>query len=126
MAYHVGKTRFAELVDLALEDVPESFREYLEEVRIEIADTPTAKQAASVGLKSNGLLMGLYQGRPLTARSVMDSAVFPDAIWIFQDSIERISASEEQLMDQVRKTVLHEIGHHFGLSETDLTELGYG
>lgn len=88
MAYHVGKTRFAELVDLALEDVPESFREHLEEVQIEIADTPTGKQAASVGLKSNGLLLGLYQGRPRTTRSVMDSAVFPDVIWIFQGSIE--------------------------------------
>jgi predicted Zn-dependent protease with MMP-like domain len=126
MAYHVGKTRFAELVDLALEDVPDAFRQYLDEVRLEIADRPTPEQGSSVGLRSNSLLLGLYQGRPRTARSVMDSAVFPDVIWIFQDSIERIVADEAALVEQVRKTVLHEIGHHFGLSEEDLVGLGYG
>jgi predicted Zn-dependent protease with MMP-like domain len=126
MPYRVGKTRFAELVDLALEDVPETFREYLDEVRLEIADRPTPQQASSVGLRSGSLLLGLYQGRPRTARSVMDSAVFPDVIWIFQDSIEQIAVDDSGLMGQVRKTVLHEIGHHFGLSEEDLVELGYG
>ena len=126
MPFAVSKTRFLELVDLALEEVPENFRPMLDEVRLEVVDTPTAAQTGSVNLKSESLLLGLYQGRPRTERSVWDSAVFPDVIWIFQDSIQRICRSEAELIRQVRKTVLHEIGHHFGMDEDQLTALGYG
>jgi len=79
----------------------------------------------SVGVKQNGLLLGLYQGRPRTQRSVEESGVMPDVIYIFQESIEEVSQSEEQLIRQVRTTVLHEIGHHFGMTEEDLRRLGY-
>jgi predicted Zn-dependent protease with MMP-like domain len=126
VAYRVSKQRFGELVEEALAEVPEGFVDYLEEVVVEVRGQPTAKQMESVGTRRGNLLLGLYHGRPRTQRSVEESGVMPDVIYIFQDSIEQVAGSEAELVEQVRKTVLHEIGHHFGMSEEDLEELGYG
>ena len=126
MAYHVSKTTFGELVERALAGLPEQFAQHLEEVPIEIRDRPSPRQLKSVGLRKNRLLLGLYDGLPLTRRSVEHSGVRPPVIYLFQDDIELASDSERDLIEQVRKTVLHEIGHHFGMDEEDLDELGYG
>ncbi len=126
MPYRVSKADFSVLVERALEELPEPFAGFLEEVRVEIADRPTADQIRLARVQDNGLLLGLYQGRPRTSRSVWDSGTFPDVIWIFQESIEQVCRSEAELVAQVRTTVLHEIGHHFGMNELDLQKLGYG
>ncbi len=126
MPYHVSKAVFSELVERALEELPDAFAQFLEEVPIEVRDRPTAVQMRALDLKGNHLLLGLYRGRPRTQRSIEHSGSLPDVIYIFQGPIEQVSDSEEALVDQVRKTVLHEIGHHFGMSENDLDELGYG
>ena len=126
MPYEVSKERFAELVERALADVPPAFAAYLEEVAIEIRDRPTRKQLKSVGLTEDQLLLGLYHGRPRDERSVLDSAVMPDVIYIFQEDVEDASDDEADLVKQVRITVLHEIGHHFGMDEDDLDAIGYG
>ena len=126
MAYHVSKAQFGKLVEQALAELPEQFAEFLEEVPLEIRDRSTPKQRKSAGLKPNELLLGLYQGRPLTERSVEHSGAMPDVIYIFQEDVELVSDGEEDLVQQVRTTVLHEIGHHFGLDEEDLDKLGYG
>lgn len=126
MAFRVSKRRFGELVEQALGTLPPQFAEFLEEVPVEVRDQPTAAQLKKLGLGPRDLLLGLYQGRPRTERSVEDSGRMPDVIYIFQEPIERVSGSEQELVEQVRKTVLHEIGHHFGLDEEDLDELGYG
>jgi predicted Zn-dependent protease with MMP-like domain len=126
MAYHVSKVQFANLVELALAELPAEFAEFLEEVPVEICDRPSADQLRKARVKQNGLLLGLYQGRPRTQRSVLDSGTLPDVIHIFQDSIEQVCKNEVELIRQVRTTVLHEIGHHFGMNEEDLKRLGYG
>lgn len=126
VAYHVTRKKFEELVERALAEVPEAFARFMEEVPVEIRDRPTVKQLRSVGLDDDELLLGLYHGRPLTERSVEDSGRVPDVILIFQEDIELVSDNEEELVAEVRKTVLHEIGHHFGMDEEDLEELGYG
>ncbi|HEX8523006.1 MAG TPA: metallopeptidase family protein [Tepidisphaeraceae bacterium] len=126
MAYRVSKQKFGQLVEEALAEVPEVFAAFLEEVPVEVRDRPTRRQLESAGTRKGDLLLGLYVGRPRTQRNVEDSGAMPDAIYIFQDSIEQVVSSEEQLVEQVRTTVLHEIGHHFGMSEKDLEELGYG
>lgn len=125
MAYRVGKAQFAALVERALSEVPGEFASALEEVPVEIRDHPTAEQRRKVGVTDRSLLLGLYQGSPLTQRSV-EAPPMPAVIYIFQNDIELASASEAELVAQVRKTVLHEIGHHFGLDEDDLKNLGYG
>lgn len=126
MAYHVSKAQFARLVEQALSELPEQFAAFLEEVPVEIRDRPTRKQLRSVGLADDELLLGLYHGRPRTHRSVEDAFAMPDVIYIFQEDCELVSDSERQLVEEVRTTVLHEIGHHFGMDEDDLDRLGFG
>jgi predicted Zn-dependent protease with MMP-like domain len=121
----ITRDDFAALVSDALETLPEEFREFLEEVPVEIRDRPSTRELKRSGIPRDGLLLGLYHGRPRTRRSVEDSAVMPDVIYIFQDHIQQVANSREQLIEQVRITVLHEIGHHFGMSEDDLERLGY-
>jgi predicted Zn-dependent protease with MMP-like domain len=99
---------------------------FLEEVPVEVRDRPGPEQWRTLGAEPGGLLLGLYHGRPRTVRSVEDSGTMPDVIYLFQKNIEQVSNNEEQLVEQVRTTVLHEIGHYFGMSEEDLDELGYG
>jgi predicted Zn-dependent protease with MMP-like domain len=122
----VSKSEFGELVARALEELPEEFAQFIEEVPVEVRDRPTPRETAGLKLEPGALLLGLYRGRPRTRRSVEDSGAMPDVIYIFKESIERVCNNELELIHQVRTTVLHEIGHHFGMSEDDLERLGYG
>ena len=126
MAHRVSKAHFADLVEKAMSSLPPQFATFVQEVPVEIRDRPTRRELREVGLEEDHLLLGLYQGRPRTVRSVMDSGAIPDVIYLFQECIEECCNGEEELVEQVRTTVLHEIGHHFGMSEEDLEELGYG
>ncbi|MBC7782800.1 MAG: metallopeptidase family protein [Burkholderiales bacterium] len=120
------KDQFARLVEEALADLPEKFAAFLEEVPIEIHTRPTRKQLRDVGLTDDELLLGLYIGTSLADRSVQHGYEMPNKIFLFQEDIELVSDSPADLKREVRTTVLHEIGHHFGLDEDDLDELGYG
>jgi len=126
MPWRVSKAKFGELVEQALETVPEQFQQFLEEVPVEIRDRSTPSERKMAGVGPNGLLLGLYRGVARPDRSVEQSGRIPDVIYIFQEDIERVCHSEAGLIEQVRITVLHEIGHHFGMSEDDLEQLGYG
>jgi predicted Zn-dependent protease with MMP-like domain len=126
MPYPISKREFEMLVEQALADLPEPFAEFLEEVPVEVQTRPSKKLLREVGLEEDQLLMGLYRGVDRTRRSVEDSGRLPDVIYIFQEDHELVCNSRQQLVQEVRKTVLHEIGHHFGLSEEDLERLGYG
>ncbi len=125
MAYRVSKAQFGALVEEAIAELPEEFAQFLEEVPIEVRDNPDESHLRGAHVGPGGLLLGLYVGRPRTMRSVEDSGAMPDVIYIFQEPIQTVCNSREQLLRQVRVTVLHEIGHHFGLGEDDLTRLGY-
>lgn len=74
---------------------------------------------------SHGTLFGLYEGIPLTMRDSSYSIVAPDKITIFQRTIEQACSSAEEVADQVRTTVIHEVAHHFGIGEAKLEELGW-
>src|SRR5829696_4316737 len=126
MPYEVSKKEFEKLVEEAISDVPEPFADFLEEVPIEIHTRPSVKLLREMGMEEDELLMGLYRGVDRTRRSVEDSGRLPDVIYIFQEDHELVCDSRRQLIDEVRITVLHEIGHHFGMSEDDLARLGYG
>lgn len=126
MPYRVNKARFGELVEEAVESLPEPFAEFLEYVSIEVRDRSTPAERRQLGMPSDRLLLGLYTGRPLTRRSIEESGSLPDVISLFQEDIENVSRSEVELVRQVRITLLHEIGHYFGLNESQLDELGFG
>jgi predicted Zn-dependent protease with MMP-like domain len=114
------QARFARLVARALDDLPAEFREQMRNIEIVVEDEPSPEQ-----LRGDGELLGLYEGVPLTDRGAMEPYL-PDRISIFRGPIERISASPRRQADIVRDTVVHEIAHHFGISDKRLGELGLG
>ena len=110
---------FEKLVTEALDSLPAQFAAKMENVGVTVEDAPTYYQMRKLGLSPRSLLFGLYQGVPQTKRGNY-SAVLPDKITIFKNSILRVSRNEEEIKAQVRATVIHEIGHHFGLSDKEL------
>jgi predicted Zn-dependent protease with MMP-like domain len=128
MAYHVSKSKFAELVERALSELPEPFLGYLELVPVQVEMRPSKALLREVGLDDDELLFGLYQGASLLEGSELEGrgTPRPNHILIFQEDHELVAGGENELVLEVRKTVLHELGHHFGMSEDDLDELGYG
>jgi predicted Zn-dependent protease with MMP-like domain len=117
---------FRLLVERALDTLPEQFLPYLDGLAVDVEPMPDEATLRSVGLDDPRALLGLYHGTPLTKRSVEHTYRWPERIVIYQRNIERICRSPKQIVRQIRRTVLHEIGHHFGLDEDDLGELGYG
>lgn len=118
----VSRARFEELVADALDDVPQELAAEMENVAIVVEDWPTREQLAGRA----GTLLGLYEGIPLTSRGPVSYAgVLPDKITIFAGPLCRRARDEDQLARQVRVTVLHEIGHYFGLDDARLHELGW-
>jgi len=116
----VRRARFARLVRNALAELPAGFRERMRNIAIVVEDEPTAEQTGG-----HGTLLGLYEGVPLTARGAMEPYL-PDRIYIFRGPIERMTASPRRQAAIVRDTVVHEVAHHFGISDERLEELGLG
>lgn len=114
------RARFARLVSRALEDLPVHFRERMRNIEVIVDDEPDADL-----VNERGDLLGLYEGVPLTERGI-DEPYLPDRITIFRKPIERMTASPKRQADIVRDTVVHEIAHHFGISDERLEQLGLG
>lgn len=124
----IAPGRFDELVAKALDLLPASFQEHLENVSVVVEDEPTRELLESMGADPDDpsdTLFGLYEGVPLTER-LHDDVLMPDQITIFRRALLDWAESEEEIVDEVRITVLHEIGHFFGMDEEKLDELGYG
>ncbi len=122
----VSREEFEELVREALDEVPEQFLPYLENLSVDVEDMPSAADCEAVGIDDPRSLLGLYHGTPLPMQSVNTPYRWPERIAIYQNNIQRLCRTRRQIVRQIRKTVLHEVGHHFGLDEDDLHELGYG
>jgi len=116
---------FAKLVQEALDELPDFARPYLEGVVVDVEPMPQAEDCREAEVDDPRELLGLYHGLPLTERSIEDGFRPPDRITIYQRNIERMCGTRQEIVEQVRTTVLHEIGHHFGLDEADLEEMGY-
>jgi predicted Zn-dependent protease with MMP-like domain len=121
----VSLAEFENLVQQAISEIPESFRSLLDNVVVEIEAEPAPKDLAECEIDDPTELLGLYHGTPLTERSIEMGAQLPDRISIYQRNIEAVCQTREEIVEQVRTTVLHEIGHHFGMDEDDLSEVGY-
>lgn len=122
----LSEEEFEEIVDEAVQSIPEGFHQYLEDIAVDVEEMPDQATCEELGLRSGQTLLGLYRGTPLTDRHVDAPYRYPERIVIYQRNIERICKTKRRMIDQIRRTVLHEIGHHFGLSERQLRELGYG
>lgn len=118
--------RFLELVEEAVSGVPDEFAQYMENIEVSVEQYPSLELLREMELPATETLLGVYRGVPFTKRRTFWSPLFPDSIVIFQKPIERICRGvEKQIRDQIRRTVVHEIGHYFGISEDRLRELGY-
>jgi predicted Zn-dependent protease with MMP-like domain len=115
---------FDRAVELALAKVPNEFRPHLENVMIEVRGRPDRKLMREEDVPDD--ILGLYVGIPLEDKGPeLAPSPLPDRILIFRDNLCEMCESWDELVDEIRITVLHEIGHHFGLDEDRLEELGY-
>jgi predicted Zn-dependent protease with MMP-like domain len=122
----LSESEFEDLVVAALDSLPEALLELLDNVDVTIEQWPTQAQRSLASVEG-GTILGLYEGIPLTERhSSGYTLVVPDKVTIFQRPIEQICRTHDEIVDQVRKTVVHEIAHHFGIGEERLRELGWG
>ena len=110
----VSPARFEEMVEAALDSLPERLGRLMSNVAVMVQHEPGPPG-----------LLGLYEGIPLTSRTTGYAGVLPDRITIYRLAICAICNTEDEVVDQVRRTVVHEVGHHFGIDDARLTELGW-
>jgi predicted Zn-dependent protease with MMP-like domain len=119
------KDGFEGLVREAIDELPQQFREKLENTIIVVEDVPDKAIVDKLSLPSNRVLSGLYQGVPLTRRSSLYGGVLPPKIIIYRKNIEASCKSRSDIRRNVQRVVRHEIAHHFGFSEKQIRKLGY-
>lgn len=120
------RAEFKRLVREALAEIPEQFLRALENIAITVEDAPRPHIARQLGIKKRDILLGLYQGVPLTNRDTGYGNVLPDKITLYQKQIEELYTDPEEIKKAVRETVIHEIAHYFGIGEKRLRDLGIG
>nr|WP_300146250.1 metallopeptidase family protein [Propionicimonas sp.] len=116
MALSVTPERFDELVDTALAEIPQELFDLVENCALIVAEEPEPEM---------GDVLGFYDGTPLSERTSQYSGVLPDRILIFRGPLLRLVSSEDELVEEVRITVWHEIAHFFGIDDDELDDLGY-
>ena len=116
---------FERLVVEAFGQIPEELKTYLDNVDVVVDDMPSREQLAGHQMEEGEILLGLYEGVPLPDRGEY-GMVLPDKITLFQDSIESVCSDRDEIVEQIRLTVVHEVAHHFGIDDDRLHELGVG
>lgn len=117
------RDEFDVLVEEALGTIPQKFRDALKNVAIVVEDEPTPEQLASIDDEDFGdhdTLLGLYEGVPITERKWDDGNRLPDKVTLFQGPIEDASEDDDDVVIAIGETLIHEIGHYFGLSEDEI------
>ena len=117
------RRQFEELVRRAVEEIPDEFLAIMQNVDVQVRRQPTKRQIRTARVDPGETLLGLYEGVPLTDRDGYNMAL-PDVITIFQWPIEEMCSSEEEVVEQVRATVVHEVAHHFGITDVELEAWG--
>ena len=119
----MNRAAFEEIVADALASIPRKFRKALANLAIVVEDEPSAQILEEMEIEPPDTLLGLYQGTPLTERHWDHGNTLPDRILLFQGPLERESEDEDDLIVAIGETLIHEIGHYFGLSEEEIEEI---
>ena len=117
----MDRTEFEQVVDEVIAELPQWVVDRIDNLRVVVEERPTPDQ-----LRNHGSLLGLYEGVMLADRGEHYFGAMPDKITIFRQPHLRMGLSPPRLRRQIRKTVLHEIGHHLGMSDERLHEIGWG
>ncbi|MDR9451918.1 MAG: metallopeptidase family protein [Acidimicrobiia bacterium] len=122
MPVSMSLTEFEDLVAEALDSIPDDLAKHMENIAVQVEDWPTRSQQQG----HPGMLLGLYEGVSLTRRGPLSyQGAMPDRITIFRGPHLRITSDRDQLRRRIAITVVHEVGHHFGISDERLDELGW-
>ncbi len=116
----VSEEEFERLVAEALDTIPKEFKARLDNVEVVIEDNPSRELLEEMGMGPTETLLGLYQGVPLDERGLWYGNVLPDKITLFRIPLQRMSRSEKELKENIRRTVIHEVGHYFGMTDEEL------
>lgn len=119
------KSDFENLVQTTVDRLPAEFREKLVNVVILVEDVPSPELLEMADVPDGDSLLGFYEGTPITERGHFDAPIHPDRIWVFQRPIEELCSTEDEIREEVRLTVMHEIAHFFGMDDDYLDEIGY-
>ena len=117
------KEKFEKIVEKALTDLPKEFKELIENLVVLVEDEAPPEVYRQTGAHPFSRILGTYQGVPYTHRGPYYGNILPDRITIYQRPIEEICRSEEEIIIQVQKTVLHEIWHYFGRTDKEIEQL---
>lgn len=121
----LDKVEFDHVVKKAVKRIPPEIRRHLKNVLISVRKRPSKAILDEMGVEENKPLLGMYRGTPLMDRSEVYPSIYPDAIILFQDPLEEMCETIEELEEQIEITVVHEIAHFLGISDERLTDLGY-
>ncbi|NLW36200.1 MAG: metallopeptidase family protein [Syntrophorhabdus aromaticivorans] len=122
----VSEKDFDRIVEQAIQRIPPEIREHLGNLVISVRRRPSKTMLKEMGLPEGEPLLGLYQGVSLIERSITSPPLFPDTILLFQEPLQEMCRTLEELEEEIEITIVHEVAHFIGLSEERLVDLGYG
>ena len=117
---------FDRIVEKAIARIPQEISRYLDNVVISVQPYPSEELLLEMGYDPDEELLGVFSGVPLSERSLTEPPLYPATIFLFQEPLEALGLSREELVEEIEITVVHEIAHFFGFDEGDLETLGYG
>ena len=116
------REHFAKVVEETLDSLPQEFRSRIRNVAVLVEDFPPNQRSPKPG-QQRRLLLGIFHGVPATKKSVFDLSTGLDHIVLYQKNIEAICSSEAEVRHQIRQTLIHELGHYFGMTEEQLKDV---
>ena len=122
------REHFIQLVEEVLDSLPMEFRERMDNLAVFVEDRPKPRRkprgpAGKIGPRRRSLVLGIFQGVPATQKSVFDLSTGPSRIVLYQKNIEAVCRNDAEIRHEVRQTVLHELGHYFGMNEFKLKDV---
>ena len=115
--------QFDQLITRAMDELPQEYIKGLENVVIVQADDPTPEQLRKMNVDAHHVLLGLYEGIPLTQRGSGFSGMLPDKITLFKNPILAVVSNDDELHEQIKRTLWHEIAHYYGLNHSHIDKL---
>jgi predicted Zn-dependent protease with MMP-like domain len=116
------REHFVKVVEETLDSLPQEFRSRIRNVAVLVEDVPPHQSSPQSGQQMR-LLLGIFHGVPTTKKSIFDLPTGPDHIVLYQKNIEAVCSSEAEVRKQIRLTVIHELGHYFGMDESQLKDV---